>query len=282
MTMISTAARRRRPLPWNVLLGLGLAAIIVVLALLAPYVSPFDPMRMAAGPRLSAPSMAHPFGTDEFGRDLLSRTLYGGRLSLGIGSTAVISGILVGGLIGLIAAFGGRLVEVVLLRLIDILYSFPDTLIALALVAFLGPGADNATLAIAVSLVPFYARVAYGLAAAERAKPYVEAAQLAGIRSARLVRVHVMPNISQSLIVMATLGFSSAILSAAGLSFLGLGVQPPSPEWGAVLASGRNYITKAPWILIFPGLAICLTVLSFNLIGDSLRDLLDPRRRDRA
>lgn len=282
MNTISTASRRRRRLPWNVLLGLGLAGIIVVLALLAPYVSPFDPMRMAAGPRLSAPSMAHPFGTDEFGRDLLSRVLYGGRLSLGIGSTAVISGMVVGGLIGLIAAFAGRAVELVLLRLIDILYSFPDTLIALALVAFLGPGADNATLAIAVSLVPFYARVAYGLAAAERAKPYVEAAQLAGIRSARLVRVHVLPNISQSLIVMATLGFSSAILSAAGLSFLGLGVQPPSPEWGAVLASGRNYITKAPWILIFPGFAICLTVLSFNMIGDSLRDLLDPRRRDRS
>jgi peptide/nickel transport system permease protein len=148
-------------------------------------------------------------------------------------------------------------------------------------VAFLGPGIENATLAIAVSLVPFYARVTYGLSAGERAKPYVEAAQLAGIRSARLVRVHVMPNISQSMIVMGTLGFSSAILSAAGLSFLGLGVQPPSPEWGAILASGRNYITKAPWILMFPGLAVCVTVLSFNLIGDSLRDLFDPRRRTR-
>ncbi len=168
-----------------------------------------------------------------------------------------------------------------MLRLIDVLYSFPDTLIALALVAFLGPGIENATLAIAISLVPFYARVTYGLAAAERAKPYIEAARLAGIRSGRLVRVHVMPNIVQSLIVMGTLGFSSAILSAAGLSFLGLGVQPPSPEWGAILASGRNYITKAPWILIFPGAAICLTVLSFNLIGDGLRDLVDTRRKGR-
>ncbi|WFS24869.1 MULTISPECIES: ABC transporter permease [Rhizobium] len=237
---------------------------------------------MAAGPRLSAPSIAHPFGTDEFGRDLLSRVLLGGRLSLGIGFTAVLSGIVIGGLIGLVAAFGGRLIEACLLRLIDVLYSFPDTLIALALVAFLGPGIENATLAIAISLVPFYARVTYGLAAAERAKPYIEAARLAGTRSGRLVRVHVMPNILQSMIVMATLGFSSAILSAAGLSFLGLGVQPPSPEWGAILASGRNYITKAPWILIFPGLAICLTVLSFNLIGDSLRDLIDPRRKVRS
>ncbi|MCM2438898.1 ABC transporter permease [Agrobacterium vitis] len=281
MTSIAKRSMFSRRLPVSVTIGLALALIIVLLSLLSSYIAPFDPMRMAAGPRLSAPSAAHLFGTDEFGRDLFSRVLLGGRLSLGIGLSAVVSGLVIGGLIGLIAAFGGRLVEALLLRLIDVLYSFPDTLIALALVAFLGPGIENATLAIAISLVPFYARVAYGLAAAERAKPYIDAARLAGTRSARLVRVHVMPNIVQSLIVMATLGFSSAILSAAGLSFLGLGVQPPSPEWGAILASGRNYITKAPWILIFPGLAICLTVLSFNLIGDSLRDLIDPRRKAR-
>ena len=281
MTGIAKTTTLRRTLSFAAILGLGLALIIVVAALFAPFLAPFDPMRMAAGPRLSAPSMAHLFGTDEFGRDLFSRVLLGGRLSLGIGIAAVVSGIVVGGLLGLVAAFSGRIVESVLLRVIDVLYSFPDTLIALALVAFLGPGIENATLAIAISLVPFYARVTYSLAAAERAKPYIEAARLAGIRSARLVRVHVMPNIGQSLIVMGTLGFSSAILSAAGLSFLGLGVQPPSPEWGAILASGRNYITKAPWILIFPGVAICLTVLSFNLIGDSMRDLVDPRRRGR-
>lgn len=282
MSAVATRRGFRRRLPLSVILGVALALIIVILSLSSSHVAPFDPMRMAAGPRLSAPSIAHPFGTDEFGRDLLSRVLLGGRLSLGIGFTAVLSGIVIGGLIGLVAAFGGRVIEACLLRLIDVLYSFPDTLIALALVAFLGPGIENATLAIAISLVPFYARVTYGLAAAERAKPYIEAARLAGTRSGRLVRVHVMPNILQSMIVMATLGFSSAILSAAGLSFLGLGVQPPSPEWGAILASGRNYITKAPWILIFPGLAICLTVLSFNLIGDSLRDLIDPRRKVRS
>ncbi|MDX3974990.1 ABC transporter permease [Shinella sp.] len=281
MTGVAETKTLRRPLSIAALLGLGLALVIVVAALFAPYLAPFDPMRMAAGPRLAAPSAAHFFGTDEFGRDLFSRVLLGGRLSLGIGIAAVVSGIVIGGLLGLVAAFSGRIVEAVLLRVIDVLYSFPDTLIALALVAFLGPGIENATLAIAISLVPFYARVTYGLAAAERAKPYIEAARLAGIRSGRLVCVHVMPNIGQSLIVMGTLGFSSAILSAAGLSFLGLGVQPPSPEWGAILASGRNYITKAPWILIFPGFAICLTVLSFNLIGDSVRDLVDPRRRGR-
>ncbi|MCP8895003.1 ABC transporter permease [Shinella daejeonensis] len=281
MTSTTVTAATLRSLPFTVILGTGLALLIIAAALLAPYLAPFDPMRMAAGPRLAAPSAAHLFGTDEFGRDLLSRVLMGGRLSLGIGVAAVVSGLAIGGLLGLLAAFSGRLVQAVLLRVIDVLYSFPDTLIALALVAFLGPGIENATLAIAISLVPFYARVTYGLAAAERAKPYIEAAQLAGVRPGRLVRVHVMPNIGQSLIVMGTLGFSSAILSAAGLSFLGLGVQPPSPEWGAILASGRNYITKAPWILLFPGVAICLTVLSFNLIGDSLRDLVDPRRKGR-
>jgi peptide/nickel transport system permease protein len=281
MTGTTQISAPRRRLPFSVIVGFGLAALIILASLLSYYVAPFDPVRMAAGPRLAAPSTKHLFGTDEFGRDLLSRVLVGGRLSLGIGLSAVVSGLVVGGLIGLTAAFSGRAIEAVLLRLIDVLYSFPDTLIALALVAFFGPGIENATLAITISLVPFYARVTYGLAAAERAKPYIEAARLAGIRSGRLVRVHVMPNIGQSLIVMGTLGFSSAILSAAGLSFLGLGVQPPSPEWGAILASGRNYINKAPWILIFPGAAICLTVLSFNMIGDSLRDLVDPRRKGR-
>jgi len=269
----------RRQLPATIAIGAGIASFLVVAAILAPFVAPYDALKMAAGPRLSAPSGNHLFGTDDFGRDLFSRVLIGARLSLGIGIVAVISGLVAGGLLGLFAAFGGRHVEAVLLRLIDVLYSFPDTLVALILVAFLGPGIENATVAITISLIPFYARVTYGLAVRERAKPYVEAARLAGIRSARLVRVHIMPNIGHSLISMATLGFSSAILSAAGLSFLGLGVQPPSPEWGAILASGRNYITKAPWILIFPGLAIFVTVLSFNLIGDGLRDLFDHRRK---
>ncbi|MBY5705765.1 ABC transporter permease [Rhizobium leguminosarum] len=279
MTDIAKSKKPERSLSAIVVIGGGIASVLVAAAILAPYVAPYDALKMAAGPRLSAPSASHLFGTDEFGRDLFSRVLLGARLSLGIGIVAVVSGLIVGGLLGLLAAFSGRYIEVLLLRLIDVIYSFPDMLIALVLVAFLGPGIENAMLAIAISFVPFYARVTYALAAGERAKPYVEAAWLAGIRSPRLVRVHVMPNIGQSMIAMATLGFSSAILSAAGLSFLGLGVQPPSPEWGAILASGRNYITKAPWILIFPGLAIFVTVLSFNLIGDGLRDLFDPRRK---
>lgn len=272
---------RLRRVPLGIAIGFALAGAILVLAIAAPSVVPFDPMRMGVGPRLAPPSQRFPFGTDEFGRDLLSRVLMGARLSLMMGSCAVAGGLVIGALTGLIAALGGKIAEAVLLRVVDILYSFPDILVALALVAFLGPGIVNASIAIAISLVPIFARVTYGLAAAERAKPYVAAALLAGNRQGRLARVHIVPNIGQSVLVVAMLGFSSAILSSAGLSFLGLGVQPPSPEWGAILASGRTYMTKAPWILLFPGLAICLTALAMSLIADGLRDITGPRGRSR-
>ena len=263
--------------PRRFILGLGIAIFLAAAALLAPWVAPFEPNRMAVGPRLAAPSARFIFGTDEFGRDLFSRVLVGARLSLGIGICAVAGGLLVGGLIGLTAAFSGRIIEVALLRAVDFLYALPDTLIALSLVAFLGPGTLNVAIAIAVGMAPVFARATYGLAAVERGKPYVEAASLATTGPFRLVRVHVMPNIVQSVAVMATLGVSSAVLAAAGLSFLGLGVQPPASEWGLILVSGANYMNKAPWILFFPGLAICLTALSLNLIGDGLRDMSDPR-----
>ena len=264
---------------WGTATGLFILAFVVIAALGAQWIIPYDPLRMSVGPRLTPPSAAHWFGTDELGRDLFSRVLTGTRLSLGIGLVAVAIGLSVGVLFGLVIAVCGPRLKSALLRVVDVLYSFPDTLIALALVAFMGPGVNNAT--IAISLIPFYARITYGLAAVEHAKPYVEAAWISGARAHRVMAVQITPNILQSLIVVGSIGFSSAILSAAGLSFLGLGVQPPSPEWGSILASGRNYINRAPWILIFPGLAICLTVLAFNLIGDGLRDLTDPKARRR-
>lgn len=266
---------------WGTATGLFILAFVVIAALGAQWIIPYDPLRMSVGPRLTPPSAAHWFGTDELGRDLFSRVLTGTRLSLGIGLVAVAIGLSVGVLFGLVIAVCGPRLKSALLRVVDVLYSFPDTLIALALVAFMGPGVNNATIAIAISLIPFYARITYGLAAVEHAKPYVEAAWISGARAHRVMAVQITPNILQSLIVVGSIGFSSAILSAAGLSFLGLGVQPPSPEWGSILASGRNYINRAPWILIFPGLAICLTVLAFNLIGDGLRDLTDPKARRR-
>ncbi|MCA0848004.1 ABC transporter permease [Salipiger thiooxidans] len=284
--MTETTATRPRRLPaalrqWNIAVGALILGIVVLAAILAPWIAPYDPFKMASGPRLTGPTAAHWFGTDELGRDLFSRVLLGARLSLGIGFAAVAVGLLFGVTFGMIIAFCPERVKALLLRIVDVVYSFPDTLLALALVAFMGPGVENATIAIAISLIPFYARVTYGFAAVERAKPYVEAAQIAQAAPARIMRIQVLPNILQSLIVIGSIGFSSAILSAAGLSFLGLGVQPPSPEWGSILASGRNYISRAPWILIFPGLAICLTVLSFNLIGDGIRDLTDPKSRRR-
>jgi peptide/nickel transport system permease protein len=260
--------------------GLVLLALVVI-GLLAPWLWPYDPAKMAVDKRLMAPSVEHIFGTDEFGRDLFSRVLAGTRVSLGIGAAAVLTGLVFGGVLGMLAAFSGRLLSSAVLRIVEVLYSLPDTLIALSLVAFLGPGIVNATLAIAISLIPFYARVTYGLAATESVRPYIEAAKLSGIGNARLMRVHLLPNIAQSLIVMCALGFSAAILSVAGLSFLGLGVQPPSPEWGAILSSGRNYVGKAPWIMIFPGLAIVLAAMTLNLVGDGIRDFVDPRLRSR-
>jgi ABC-type dipeptide/oligopeptide/nickel transport system permease subunit len=272
-----TIDRTWKPLPLRLALGIVLCSIIVAVALFGPWLAPFEPTKMGVGPRLAPPSAAFPFGTDEFGRDLFSRVVAGARISLGIGTAAVVTGLVLGCLLGLIAAFSGRLVETILLRVVDVLYSFPEILLALALVAFLGPGAVNATIAVSVSLIPLFARVSHGLAAAERGKPYIEAASAAGIRYTRLVRVHVLPNIGQTLVAMTALSFSATILSVAGLSFLGLGVQPPSPEWGATLAAGSKYIAKAPWIMIFPGFAICFAALSLNLIGDGLRDISDPR-----
>ncbi len=280
MTEFPTYAQARSVRP-VVAFGCGLAILISILAICAPVLAPFDAFKMAVGPRLSAPSTVHLFGTDEFGRDLFSRVLIGSRFSLGIGLVAVGFGLFVGGILGFAAAFSGQYVETLILRLIDILYSFPDILIAMVMLAFLGPGIENATFAVGASFVPFYARMIYALSVGEKAKPYLEAARLAGIGPFRLIRVHVMPNISQSVVAVATLGFSSAILSSAGLSFLGLGVQPPSPEWGAILASGRNYITKAPWLLLCPGLAIGLTVFSFQIAVDGMHDLFDPRRKFR-
>lgn len=273
--------RTLRRLGANPVLAIAGAVIVclVAAALLAPLLAPFDPNAMRVGPRLSPPGGPHLFGTDELGRDLFSRVLYGARLTLWVGAVAVGIGLLVGVMTGLVAGYVTGLVRSVLMRGIDVLYAFPDTLIALALLAFLGPSLTNAMIAIGISVIPYYARVTYSVVLVERAKPYVDACAMVGAGGARVLFRHILPNCFAPLIVVASLGFSSAVLSAAGLSFLGLGAQPPAPEWGAILANGRNYITRAPWILIFPGLAITFTVLAFNIAGDGLRRSLDPRQR---
>jgi peptide/nickel transport system permease protein len=194
---------------------------------------------------------------------------------------AVGIGLVSGVTIGAISAYAGGWLGGLLMRTIDLLYTFPDILIALGLVAFLGPNLTDAMIAVGISAIPYYARVTYGVVLSERQKTYVDAAQVVGAGHARVIVRHLLPNVLPPMIVVASLGFSAAVLSAAALSFLGLGAQPPAAEWGLMLSTGRNYITRAPWLVIAPGVAIFVTVMAFNLLGDGIRDLLDPRQRQR-
>ena len=259
--------------------GLVLVGILIVVAVFAPWIAPYGSYQMGAGMGLMPPSADYWFGTDEFGRDVFSRVVYGARLTIQVGVIAVGISLTVGTLMGLIAGYAGGWVERILMRLVDVVFSFTETLIALAAVAVLGPSLTNAMIAVGIAAIPFYARVAYSVTLVERNKAYFDAAYVAGAGHLRLIFIHLLPNILPPLIVVATLGVSSAVLAAAGLSFLGLGAQPPSPEWGAMLSAGRDYFTQASWIMIYPGLAIMVTVLAFNLLGDGIREALDPRQK---
>jgi peptide/nickel transport system permease protein len=263
----------------SIQLGGAIILLLVIFAIFAPIIAPYDPAKLALGKRLSAPSAAFLFGTDEFGRDIFSRVVFGARLTLYVGLVAVGIGLVSGVTIGVLAGYFSGWVRTLLMRSIDYLYTFPDILIALGLVAFLGPSLSNVMIAVGISVIPYYARVTYSVVLVERNKPYFEASEIVGASHLRLIVKHLIPNILPPLIVVASLGFSAAVLSAAALSFLGLGAQPPDAEWGRMLADGRNYITRSPWILLFPGLAIIITVLGFNILGDGIRDVLDPRQR---
>jgi len=262
-------------------IGLVIVAVLVVAAIFAPLIAPFDPLRMAAGPRLQPPDFTHWMGTDDFGRDVFSRIVYGARLTLQIGTIAVGISLTSGLLLGLVAGYASGWTERVLMRLVDVLFSFTEIVIALSLLAIFGVGLTNAMVAIGIASIPFYARVTHSVVMVEKNKPYFEAAVAAGAGHLRLVFLHLLPNVIPTLIVVGTLGVSTAVLAAAGLSFLGLGAQPPVPEWGFMLSSSRDLITVAPWMMIFPGLAIAITVLGFNLLGDGVREVLDPRQRSR-
>jgi peptide/nickel transport system permease protein len=265
----------------GILIGGGIILCLVLCAAFAPILAPYDPLQMGTGRRLGPPSASHLFGTDEFGRDLLSRVIFGARLTIQIGLIAVGISLGSGLLIGLIGGYAGGWIERILMRGADVLFSFTDTLIALAAVAVLGPSLTNAMIAVGIGAIPYYARVTYGVVLVEKSKPYFDAAIAAGAGHMRIIFMHLLPNVIPPLIVIASLGVSTAVLAAAGLSFLGLGAQPPTPEWGAMLASGRDYFTRASWIMTFPGLAIALSVLGFNLLGDGLREVFDPRQRKR-
>jgi peptide/nickel transport system permease protein len=262
-------------------IGLAIVALLVFAALTAPVLAPFDPLRMAAGPRLQPPSLTHWMGTDDFGRDVFSRILHGAPLTLQIGVIAVGISLTSGLLLGLVAGYASGWTERVLMRLVDVLFSFTEIVIALACLAIFGVGLTNAMIAIGIASIPFYARVTHSVVLVEKNKPYFEAAVAAGATHARLIFIHLLPNVVPTLIVVGTLGVSTAVLAAAGLSFLGLGAQPPAPEWGFMLSASRDLISRAPWMMIFPGLAIAITVLGFNLLGDGVREVLDPRQRAR-
>lgn len=258
--------------------------VILVLALictfLAPLIAPYNPYEQNLAERRKAPNSRHWLGTDEFGRDILSRIIYGAKNTLIIGVLSVMIGLLIGSLLGLIAGYYGGLIDIGIMRFIDLMLAFPYFLLAILIVATLGPGMINSTIAIGIATVPDYARVVRGAVLTIRGKLFIQAEVAIGSGDFRIIFGHVLPNVFAPIIVLATLRLASAVLGGAGLGFLGLGTQPPNPEWGVMLSGGRSFLIDAPHISLFPGIALALLVLSFNLFGDALRDYLDPRLRN--
>lgn len=259
-----------------------LLLIIILLTIFAPVITPYDPLAQSLDPadHLAAPSAAHPMGTDDLRRDVLSRVLVGGQTTISVGVISI-TGAIVGGLfLGLIAGYFGGSVDNIISRLIDIMLTLPGILLAIVVIAILGAGLENAMIAVAISSVPSFARLVRGDTLVEKHKTYVEGSRSMGGSHSHIILRHILPNVVQSVIVVGTLRVATAIQIAAGLSFLGLGAQPPNPEWGAMLSNGRNYMRSGEWwMTIFPGLAIFITVMCINLLGSGLRDALDPRLR---
>jgi peptide/nickel transport system permease protein len=274
---LATAWRRLRQRP-GAMIGAIILLIFILMAIFAPVLAPFDPNDISRE-RRAAPSTTHWMGTDELGRDILSRVIYGSRVSLRVGLAAVSIGLLTGTLLGLIAAYFGGWIDGLLMRIMDILLAFPGILLAIAIIAILGPSLENAMIAIGIELIPVYTRTARASTLSIKEQEYVVGARALGGRHGRIIFKHILPNILAPLIVLATVGVAGSILTAAGLSYLGLGAQPPTAEWGAMLSNSRSYLRDAWWMATFPGLAIVIVVLSLNLFGDGLRDILDPRMR---
>lgn len=261
----------------SAMVGLIIVVLLALVAIFAPVLSPCDPLQQDLEIRLQNPSSAHLLGTDDLGRDLLSRIVFGSRVSLQVGLFSVFLALVVGTLLGSVAGYFGGLVDSIVMRLMDVLLAFPGVLLAIGIVAVLGPSLTNAMIAIGVVSIPRYARVVRASVLTVKETEYVQAARAIGNGAVRILFAHILPNCLAPLTVQTTLGIATAILEAAGLSFLGLGAQPPTPEWGAMLAGARQYLRLAPWVTALPGIAIVFTVIGFNLLGDGLRDALDPR-----
>lgn len=259
--------------------GFIILIILLMVAIFAPYIAPYDPYDAQMQIALQKPSAQHILGCDELGRDVLSRIIYGARISLRVGLEAVAIALGIGIILGSLAGYYGGKIDLLVMRFMDIMLAFPSILLAIAFMSVLGRGIDNAVIAIAIVSIPEYARIVRGSVLSVKENDYVTAARAIGNSDGGIIYKHILPNVMAPIVVRATLGISSAILDAAALGFLGLGVAPPTAEWGTMLGMGRGYIWDAAHLLTFPGLAITITVLAFNLMGDGLRDALDPRLR---
>jgi peptide/nickel transport system permease protein len=268
---------RRASRSANIAVGAVILFVLVILTTFASTISRYDPVEMVPNDRLIQPGVTHPFGTDKFGRDVLTRVLYGGRISLQVGLVSVALASVAGTLLGLLAGYYGGWVDTIIMRFIDVSLAFPGILLALAIVAILGRDLSNVMLAVGISSIPLYTRIVRGSTLSVKQMDYIAAAQLLGCDARRVMARHVLPNVMAPIIVVTTNGIAGAIIAGAALSFLGLGAQSPTPEWGLMLNEGRDYLRSAWWVTTFPGLASMITVMSINLLGDGLRDVLDPR-----
>ncbi|MBM0067999.1 ABC transporter permease [Alkalicoccobacillus gibsonii] len=262
------------------MVGAFLIVFLMIVALIGPYFTTLEPNAQDYSVKLEGPSADHWLGTDHHGRDIFTRIIHGMSLTFYVGFSSVALGSIVGTIFGVISGYYGGRLDTLIMRITDVLLAFPGILLALAIVSVLGPSMNNVIIAVALFSVPVFARIARGSALTVRKLEYVDAVKALGASDFRIIFKHILPNITSPLIVQATLSIATAILTAAGLSFLGLGAQPPTPEWGAMLADGRNYMYDAGHVALFPGLAIVLVVLAFNIFGDGLRDALDPKLRD--
>jgi ABC-type dipeptide/oligopeptide/nickel transport system permease subunit len=259
--------------------GLAVLAVIVLMSVFAPVLAPYDPIAQGVGPPLQRPSIEHWAGTDSFGRDLLSRIIYGARIALIVGVVSVVLAMVIGVTLGLAAGYYGGWLDIVVMRVMDALFAFPIVILAIAMMAVMGFGVINVIIAVGVGFIAPFARVTRADVLAVKEEPYVEAARLAGVSAPAIIARHVLPNVMAPIIVQAALRVSGAIITESGLSFLGLGPPPPTPVWGSMIAEGRNFIVMAPHVSTYPGIALMIAIVGLNLLGDGLRDTLDPRLR---
>ncbi|WP_138467130.1 ABC transporter permease [Poseidonocella sp. HB161398] len=260
--------------------GTVICVVLALLVICAPWLTEFDPAKQSAMETFQPPSLAHPMGTDAFGRDMMARVLYGGRVTMLASLAVVVMGAIAGTVLGLVAGYAGGAAGFAIMRLVDLLLAFPGILLALAITAILGPGLVNGIIAISIILVPVYARLVEGATREIRSLPFVDAAIVLGAGPVRVMATHILPNVMSSVIVMTTTWLGVAALWITALGFIGLGVQPPQPEWGAILNDGQMFLTLAWWMTVFPGVFLSLFIIGVNLLGDGLRDVLDPTIAD--